>query len=263
MARAPLIARLDADDVSYDARLETQADWLDDNPQSGLVGGWVDEIDEAGRRRGVRTPAVSDAELRRVLKSGNPFVHSTIMVRASIIRALGGYRSAFRAAEDYDLWLRASEVAEIGNIPAVLGAYRVHAASLSATDALRQAFSVRLAKRAASGRHLSGLDPADCLSAPPDWHDVESCTAFSLEAAILYRWLDHEAASEADAVEDARLLAAIADMTHAERRLAARSMVKRLASSNAQVSRAARRLLSRLALLHPKVVIRAAWSLAH
>lgn len=45
-------------------------------------------------------------------------------MRADLIGKLGGYRAAFRHAEDYDLWLRASRSTSIANLPEPLLLYR-------------------------------------------------------------------------------------------------------------------------------------------
>jgi len=258
-AQAPYIARLDADDVAYPSRLERQAEVLDAQPGIGLVGAWAAEIDARGRRRGLRTPATGGGELRQILNRGNPFVHSTVMARTTLLRGLGGYRCAFQGAEDYDLWLRASEVAELANIPEVLAGYRLHAESISRRLRLRQAFSVRLAQRAAAIRRRTGLDPADGLDAPPDWRGA-GCD-FYQDAAELYRWLDPGCQSRRS---PAMALAGrdwVAGLTHDERRLAALAMLARLRNPDRATSDDARRLLMRLCRDRPRTVLSAAWSL--
>src|SRR5215217_4825109 len=49
-ARAPIVARMDADDVSYPGRLAEQLDVLDSFPAVGVVGGLYDTIDASGRK---------------------------------------------------------------------------------------------------------------------------------------------------------------------------------------------------------------------
>ena len=48
------------------------------------------------------------------------------MMRKAIAQRVGLYRPAFQGAEDYDLWLRMSEVSKIANLPERLLQYRVH-----------------------------------------------------------------------------------------------------------------------------------------
>jgi GT2 family glycosyltransferase len=260
-ARATYIARLDADDVAYPTRLERQAARLDQRPELGLVGAWAVEIDARGSRRGIRTPAEHDETLRETLNRGNPFIHSTVMARTSLLRELGGYRCAFRCAEDYDLWLRASEVAEVANIPEVLVGYRIHAGSVSRQDRLRQAFSVRLAQRAATVRRNTGADPAEALEAPPDWRESGAST-FYAETAELYRWLDPGcAAPHTPSHRGEEGLGWLSELNHDERRLAAVALLSRLRHTDRRTHADARDLLVRLCRDHPASVLRAAWSL--
>ncbi|HKW90389.1 MAG TPA: glycosyltransferase, partial [Methylomirabilota bacterium] len=81
LARAPLVARLDADDLARPDRLERQHAFLAAHPEVGLLGAAARVVDEAGREVGEVRPPEDDATLRRVLIRRNPFVHSSIMAR--------------------------------------------------------------------------------------------------------------------------------------------------------------------------------------
>jgi glycosyltransferase involved in cell wall biosynthesis len=260
-ARGPLIARLDADDVAHPRRLELQAGFLDANPHVGLVGSWTVEIDADGRPLGLRTPPTESAPLKRLLGRTNPFVHSSVMARTALLRGLGGYRPAFEMAEDYDLWLRVSEAADVANLPQALVSYRLHGASLSRRYCLRQAFSVRLARRSAAARRSDEPDPADLLTSPPDWRGAPA-GAFYAEDAELYRWLDTAPAEAgAPAASAPQLFERLGELSHAERQLAARAIWARMQSADRRESLDARELLLRLCRERPRTVLRAAWSL--
>jgi glycosyltransferase involved in cell wall biosynthesis len=120
IARAPLIARLDADDVSETDRLARQQAFLSSHPEIGLLGGAAREVDAAGRPLALVTPPLDDAALRRALIRENPFVHSTVMMRRSAADAAGGYDARRKVAQDYDLWMRMSRVTRLANLPDVL-----------------------------------------------------------------------------------------------------------------------------------------------
>jgi glycosyltransferase involved in cell wall biosynthesis len=260
-ARAPLVARLDADDVAHPRRLELQAAFLEANPRVGLVGSWTLEIDEGGRPLGLRTPPADDGALRKLLARTNPFVHSSIMARTALLRQLGGYRPAFEMAEDYDLWLRVSEASDVANLEQPLVSYRLHGENLSRRFSLRQAFSVRLAQRSAAARRACEPDPADHLTGPPDWRGPPA-GAFYAEDAELYRWLDTAPnATGLSAGMAPRLIDRLAELNHAERRLAARALWARMRSEDRRESLNARGLLLKLCRVRPRTVLRAAWSL--
>jgi len=259
-ARAPLLARLDCDDRARPERLERQARYLRDHPEVGLLGSWAEAVDADGNVMGRRTPETESDVLKRFLMRGNPFVHSSVMLRTQLARDLRGFRHAFRAAEDYDLWIRMAEVAEVANLPEVLVDYRVHDAGVTKVQALRQAFSARLARRSAQARRETGHDPADRLTDPPDWHAPEADASFYADDARLYRLLDLAATSasagkDADVVDLAPLFAQFSDLAHAERRLAMVAMLNHIRRARwSQALRTCGRLLA-LALRRPGALV--------
>ncbi len=258
-ARAPLIARLDADDVARPERLAIQSRFLDAHARIGLIGSFAEKIDEDGRVIGRLTPATGSDELVKLLAHTNPFIHSSIMMRSEIVRRLGGFRAAFEAAEDYDLWLRIAEVAEIGNLPDCLTLYRWHPANVSQRKELRQSFSLRLARRSAAGRRETGRDPADTLAGPPDWH--ADGAGFWADDARLYRILElSDPARPAPAADPdlTPLIAGFATLTHKERKFAQRALLN-LVKHGRGVWRALR-LMSLVVSLHPGRALPLAWS---
>ena len=98
---APVIARMDADDIAAPERLERQARVLADHPDAVMVGALADVIDESGRR--VRPPDYGRLVRRSAFA---PFSHSTAMFRRRAFERAGGYRAAAEKWEDVDLFLR-------------------------------------------------------------------------------------------------------------------------------------------------------------
>lgn len=110
-ARAPLVARMDADDVAHAERLGRQALRLEADARTGILGSRVRLFGAAGNG-GMRAYVdwlnglLEHDEIARDLYVESPLAHPSVMMRAADLRALGGYRS-FDGPEDYDLWLRA------------------------------------------------------------------------------------------------------------------------------------------------------------
>lgn len=261
-ARGALLARLDADDRARPERLRRQSDHLAAHPEIALLGSWAQRIDEAGGARGMLRPATDPQELGRILMRGNPFVHSSVMLRADVVRRLGGFRPAFRAAEDYDLWLRIAEVATIANLPEPLIDYRWHSENVTHRNAIRQAFSVRLARRSALARRQSGSDPADALHEPPDWRAAAADTAFYAADAALYRLLELADPDTEAADADFTLLETRFDeLDHAERALAAHAMINHMRRADPARARQTRRVFLKLLRRRPGMVPKAAWRL--
>lgn len=105
VARAPVVARQDADDVSLPHRLERQLDVLARRPEVTVVAAAWRELDAAFRPVRPRTGLVT-GDVNAVLHRFNPVVHSTAAFRRDAILALGGYDERLPYAADYDLWLR-------------------------------------------------------------------------------------------------------------------------------------------------------------
>ena len=116
LARAPLVARLDADDTAAPERLERQRAFLERAPEVGLLGTAARELDERGRLVRLVQPPADDAALRRGLIRRNPFVHSSVMLRRELLDKAGGYDEAYPVAQDYDLWMRLAALTRLANL---------------------------------------------------------------------------------------------------------------------------------------------------
>ncbi len=258
-ARAPLLARLDADDRALPERLAAQVRYLSQETEVGLLGTWAQRIDSQGAVTSRLTPETRADELVRILQSRNPFIHSSIMLRAELARRLAGYRAAFAGAEDYDFWLRISEVSRLANLPEFLVQYRRHASSASRLQPSRQAFSVRLAQRAAQWRRQGRPDPSAELDAPPDWRS-ESATTFYADIAALYRLLDFaDPTCVRPAANLTPLIERFGELSHDERRLASRAIRNFCTAGDRSRIAGAARLFSVLSGLSPKHALKVGW----
>jgi glycosyltransferase involved in cell wall biosynthesis len=257
--RGALLARLDADDRALPRRLGAQVDYMSRHPDVGLLGTWAERIDAQGAVSGRIAPETRSGELARILQSKNPFIHSTIMVRAELARQLAGYRPAFEGAEDYDFWLRIADISKVANLPEFLAQYRRHPLSMSNRQAIRQAFSVRLAQRSAQWRNQGRLDPADKLDAPADWRTA-SADSFFADIAVLYRLLDFADPSRVRPTEDLTpLVKRFGELNHDERVLASHAIRNFcMAGGPTSIGRAGR-LMSVLSKLAPRHALKIGW----
>ncbi|MFO0408502.1 MAG: glycosyltransferase family 2 protein [Labrys sp. (in: a-proteobacteria)] len=227
-ARAPLLARLDADDIALSDRLARQTARFDADDALVLLGSFAEKIDAEDRTIGTLRPETDPARLMTLLVDRNPFVHSTVMMRAAAVRHVGLYREACRHAEDYDLWLRLAEVGTVAILPEVLVRYRRHGGSVTRRRVLEQGFSARLARRAAAERRRIGIDPLEGLDRPPDWQSPDALPVAFREEARLYRFLA-AGAQESGAERDHETLdlpspQVFAALNHAEKALARRAL---------------------------------------
>lgn len=105
LARAPLVARMDADDIALPDRLEKQVAFMTSNPLVAVLGTQYDVIDEAGNVINHVALPTSNKAIRKRLFYGNPFCHPSVMLRRDAVLEAGGYLGGLYA-EDYDLWAR-------------------------------------------------------------------------------------------------------------------------------------------------------------
>lgn len=110
-ARAPLLARMDADDVAHPERLARQVERLASGPGVDLLATAVEVAGRLGpgMRRYVAwsNALLTHEQILADLLVESPLVHPSVMAPTALLRELGGYRD-FDGPEDYDLWLRAA-----------------------------------------------------------------------------------------------------------------------------------------------------------
>jgi glycosyltransferase involved in cell wall biosynthesis len=124
-ARAPLVARMDADDVARGDRLERQMAAMAASPDLVLLGSLFETIDGEGRVR--RGP-----DLWRLARRSPfvPFAHASALFRRAAFERTGGYRRACDYWEDLDLFLR---LAELGPVAVVAEPLLAHRATMSSS----------------------------------------------------------------------------------------------------------------------------------
>jgi glycosyltransferase involved in cell wall biosynthesis len=139
-ARAPLLARMDADDLMYPQRLELQREYLEAHPDHALVGTLVEafppELVTDGFREYLRwqNAVVEPGEIATNIYVEAPFAHPSVMIRAGVFARIGGYRDG-PFPEDYDLWLRLHAAGHrMAKIRRVLHAWRESPGRASRTD---------------------------------------------------------------------------------------------------------------------------------
>lgn len=113
LATAPLLARMDADDLMHPRRLLLQVTRLSSPPHVDVLATRVRSIGATGEgmRRYVRwqNALLSHEELVTNLFVESPIAHPTVLMRRDIFERAGGYHDP-GWAEDFDLWHRMREM---------------------------------------------------------------------------------------------------------------------------------------------------------
>jgi glycosyltransferase involved in cell wall biosynthesis len=158
-ARGTYVAMLDCDDIACPTRLEEQVRFLDQNPDFGLVGSWVELIDADGcSDGGVWRYETSSLKIPCALLFNNRFAQSAVMIRKDILPEVP-YRREFPPAEDYDLWVRLLQRTRLANIPKPLVQYRFHPDGTSRKQAMLAETNTR--KIIVVQLNRLGIDPGE------------------------------------------------------------------------------------------------------
>jgi glycosyltransferase involved in cell wall biosynthesis len=138
LATTPILARMDADDISTLDRFKIQYDFLKKNPDIGLVGSWIEGFGEVNRKYIHRYPVNHDAIVASMIFE-NPIAHPSVMLRKNILENLeSAYTNRYPWVEDWELWWRLKNITKIENIPKVLLKYRITGGSVNHRHASKQ-----------------------------------------------------------------------------------------------------------------------------
>lgn len=177
MARAPLIARMDADDICLPDRFEKQIAFLAGHPDHGVLGTFTRDIDEHGQAYPLSTnehPRTHEQFLDHAANGGPLLAHPSVMYRRDVVLAAGGYHAAFRHCEDFDLWLRLASRTRIANLSDRLIQYRHYAGQVSSRHALEQQIGVAVSRIAYAERLAGRPDPTEHLDALPPIEQLDA-----------------------------------------------------------------------------------------
>jgi glycosyltransferase involved in cell wall biosynthesis len=175
LAKSDLIARMDADDLSYPERFEKQSAFLRNNPGYVAVGCVTRLIDSEGDPlcSFSKQLAHDDIDASHLAGKGGAIVHPAAMFRKSAFDKIGGYRTECIHAEDVDLWLRLAEVGNLANLPDTLFDYRQHLQSVGHQHRARQIQSMNLAiQDARQRRGIAAAEPYQSSSIEPDPYQI-------------------------------------------------------------------------------------------
>lgn len=104
VAKAPIVARMDGDDICAPNRFEEQLKFLEANEDIVLVGSFCEQINENGKFvRNIVRPVGPD-NIKKVCFYYGAHQHSTVMFRKDVVMSVGAYREEFYHSNDIDLF---------------------------------------------------------------------------------------------------------------------------------------------------------------
>jgi GT2 family glycosyltransferase len=126
---SPLVARMDADDISHPDRLKRQLAVFMGEPDAALVGTLWEGIDPEGRKVRPRDRSKLSGSSRFA-----PFPHGSIMFRRDAFEQAGGYSKESNFWEDADLYLRLAALSRLLVLPDALYLHRASRQSTRLTS---------------------------------------------------------------------------------------------------------------------------------
>lgn len=120
------VARMDSDDLSLPDRFKKQADFLINNPDVDILGGYLKEFSSVvGDLDIVRKVPLTNQAIHNYTYYRSPFNHPTVMFKKSAVLRAGSYKR-MPYFEDYYLWIRmAYHKCVFHNLDEVLLNYRI------------------------------------------------------------------------------------------------------------------------------------------
>ena len=140
IARAPLIARMDSDDIAMPNRLERQVGYLAEHPETALVSCSFVPFSDPSEPSQAPVHLPSDHScIYATLAFCSPICHPGVLARRELFTRFA-YRQGI-TAEDHDLWCRAIHCFRFANLTEPLLLYRRHEGSVSMRKARRLKWS--------------------------------------------------------------------------------------------------------------------------
>jgi len=168
LAQGKYIALIDADNVSLPDRLKWGVEFMEKHPKVGVVGGGMEAIDATGASLpnsvlpyGAARRPVENREIQSALLSNCVIWQNSVLMLKQAFTLVGGYRTIFLQAEDYDLWLRIAERFEMANLKQPVFKFRHHPYQLSVRKRTQQTLCWLAARASAACRRTGQPDPLD------------------------------------------------------------------------------------------------------
>lgn len=130
-AQGKYIVRMDADDISLPQRIERQVEWLEKNPEYGLVGSWFEDFNGTDTIRTIKYSS-DDTHIRIRHLYQTHIAHPTAVLRKSVIDKHNlRFDPDFVHGEDYAFWVQMSAYCKLSNYPEMLVRKRDHPQNVS------------------------------------------------------------------------------------------------------------------------------------
>lgn len=130
-ARGKYIARMDADDISAQSRLEKQILFMESNPVCVALGTNAVVINEDGEELYKTDLPLDNETIKSLVVTGCPFYHGSVMLKRDTLFAVDGYNEEVRMAQDDFLWIKIQNHGYFYLVKEALYYYRITSNNIS------------------------------------------------------------------------------------------------------------------------------------
>ena len=195
LAKGSWIARLDADDLCEQTRLEMQINFVRNYPEVVLLGSGFVEIDEIGRiLKNHKYPVGHTCLVRNLEYLRGFFPHSSAFYRVDLAKAVGGYNKRIVLAEDWRLWLELSLRGCIACLPQSLVKIRKHSGQISHEGNGRRQIVDAMAATVCHFLRKAGVADPSTVENPDEWKMFYLWVENQIDEASIFEkkrvWID-------------------------------------------------------------------------
>ncbi len=159
LAKGKYIARMDADDISLPTRFEKQVEYMERHPEVGVCGTWIEKF---GHKTAIDRYSSDHQRIKVELLFNSAIAHPSAIMKKALFDELE-YEQKYEKAEDYALWIRASNKYRLSNINSVLLKYRIHTSQTQKNVQIKKANAIR-AEQLSSFGDIIGPNEIDILN---------------------------------------------------------------------------------------------------
>ena len=129
LCTAPFVAIADADDIYEKDRLQCQVDFMNENPEVGVLSSNVHRVDQDGKNLRRSNLPLRHEAIRLQMNYTFPLRHPATMFRRDLLLEAGGYNEEAAPVEDVELCGRLIRHTQFANLEEPLVRWRRHDAS--------------------------------------------------------------------------------------------------------------------------------------
>lgn len=159
IAQGSIIARMDADDICFPARLQKQLDFLQANPDHIMVGAEADVMDKDGAFLMKLEPiGHTNEEIAQRINIKCPFIHPAVTFYKEQVIKAGGYPKNALTFEDHLLWKELMAFGKVANLRSTLLKVRFNPESVTIDEKWRGQEFVDIRRRSIEQAFVSEAD---------------------------------------------------------------------------------------------------------